>query len=234
MSWIQLFKVKSFEDALKKRTKGVFHVDPILKGNKLRQVVKVFDMVKLPFVFKEKLALKENNPNSPYHKFPKGIAKKNKQYIERVLKIRQGIITSREKEIKWRNENLQSRPVKGMDLFIKSAMPYIIKQAAVTRIGEAYKARRKTVSEFVRDVPKLKDPEFNRRAQEKYKILVENDLIAEEHKLTSSPKKNAAMKAAAAAAAKKKAEALKEKEQAQPVETKQEDKKEATSSQQEK
>jgi hypothetical protein len=187
MSWIQLFKVNSFEQALAKRKKRVFHVDPILKGRPLRHVIKVFNMVDMPFVWKEKCILRENNRNSPYHKFPRGVQKRESKYIERVLKLRQGIITAKEKELKWRQEYLQKRPLKGIDLFIKSVMPYFIKQSPLLMQESGEKRKRKAVSEFVKDVPKLKSPEFNRREQEKYKVMVINEVVGPDT-LTNSKK----------------------------------------------
>lgn len=179
MTWIQLFKSNSIEAALKKRRKNYFHVDPILKGKQLKFFKNLFTMTKLPFVWDDKEIIKENNPISPYHKLPKSIIKNEKARFERILKLRQGIASAKEKELKYRQETLNKRTFKGISDVIKKTMPFMIKQTQVKLQGEMRGGKsRKLVAEHVRDVPRLKNVDFGRREQEKIKNLFEDNIMS--------------------------------------------------------
>ena len=178
MPWTQLFKVNSFEAALKKR-KGLFTIDPILAGNKLSKVKKVFKMTQIPFVWDPREILRQNNHNSPYNKFPKGIAKEEKRIYERLLTLRNGIAQAKEKELKYRQESLNKRPYKGMERLIKLTMPFMIKQTSLkpeASIGGRARSR-KMVGEFVKEVPRNKNIAFGRRNQERIKNLMEDKVL---------------------------------------------------------
>jgi hypothetical protein len=179
MTWIQLFKSSSFEAALKKRRKNYFHVDPILKGKQLKFVKNLFNMTKLPFVWDDKEIVKENNPLSPYHKLPKSLVKKEKERYERILKLRQGIASAKEKELKYRQESINKRSFKGINEIIKKTMPFMIKQTQVRLEGE-YRASkgRKLVAEHIKEIPRVKNVDFGRRGQEKVKNLLEDNIMS--------------------------------------------------------
>jgi hypothetical protein len=178
MPWTQLFKVKSFEQALKPR-RNLFHIDPILTGASLHKVKKVFKMTEIPFVWDAKELIRDNNPNSPYHKFPKSIGKIERKYQDRVIKLRSGIMLAKEKELKYRQESLNKRPYRGMEQLIKLTMPFMVKQTAMKAEGDfGGKVRsRKMVAEFVKEVPKNKNISFGRRNQERVKNLMEDKVI---------------------------------------------------------
>jgi len=179
MTWIQLFKSSSFEAALKKRRKNYFHVDPILKGKQLKFVKNLFNMTKLPFVWDDKEIVKENNPHSPYHKLPKSIVKKEKERYERILKLRQGIASAKEKELKYRQESLNKRSFKGINDIIKKTMPFMIKQTQVRLEGEFRTSKgRKLVAEHIKEIPRMKNVDFGRRGQEKVKNLMEDSIVS--------------------------------------------------------
>lgn len=189
MPWTQLFKVKSFEEALKPR-RNLFHIDPILKGANLHKVKKVFKMTEIPFVWDPKELIRDNNPNSPYHKLPKSIGKIERKYQDRVIKLRSGIMLAKEKELKYRQESLNKRPYRGMEQLIKLTMPFMVKQTAMKAVGDyAGKVRsRKMVAEFVKEVPKNKNISFGRRNQERVKNLMEDKVIDTANVLESQKK----------------------------------------------
>lgn len=179
MTWIQLFKSNSIESALKKRTKNYFHVDPILKGRQLKFVKNLFTMTKLPFVWDDKQIVKENNAHSPYHKLPKSIIKKEKQRFERIMKLRQGIASAKEKELKHRQDTLNKRNFRGINDVIKKTMPFMIKQTQVKLEGEIRASKsRKLVAEHIKEVPRMKNVDFGRRGQEKVKNLLEDKIMS--------------------------------------------------------
>jgi hypothetical protein len=178
MGWTNLFKANSIEQTLMKRKKGVFHVDPMLTGQNLRNVIKVFRMVELPFVWKEKEILRENNPNSPFHKMPKSVFKKERAHLERVLKLRNGIAAAKEKELKFRQESLNKRPYKGFNDLLKKNLPFLLKPQRFNLDAEVrVKKSSKMVSDFVKEVPKVKSNQFGRKGQEKVKNLMEDKIV---------------------------------------------------------
>jgi Txe/YoeB family toxin of Txe-Axe toxin-antitoxin module len=190
MTWIQLFKSNSIDAALQKRRKNYFHVDPILKGQHLKFVKNLFTMTKLPFVWDDKEIIKENNPISPYHKLPKSIIKTEKARFERILKLRQGIASAKEKELKYRQESLNKRTFRGINEVIKKTMPFMIKQTQIKLEGESRGGKsRKLVAEHVRDVPRLKNVDFGRRHQEKVKNLFEDNIMSA-NSITDNLKQN--------------------------------------------
>ena len=206
MPWTQLFKVKSFEQALKPRKK-LFHIDPILCGSGLNKVKRVFHMTDIPFVWDAKELIRDNNPNSPFHKFPKSIGKIERRYTERLMKLRTGIQTAKDKELKYRQESLNKRPYRGLEQLMKLTMPFMVKQTALKSEGD-YGGKvksRKMVAEFVKEVPKNKNITFGRRNQERVKNLMEDKIIDTAGMVESQRKPNqAAQKQAEAVSAKKK------------------------------
>ncbi len=83
-------------------------------------------MTKLRIVWDDKEIINENNPISPYHILPKSIIKNEKAICERILKLRQGIASAKEKKLKYRQETLNKRNFKGISDVIKKIMPYMI------------------------------------------------------------------------------------------------------------
>lgn len=178
MPWTQLFKVNNFSQAFAKRRKGVFHVDPIIPKRKMYKIRGVFRMVDIPFIYKEKEIMRENNANSPYHKFPKGVLKKERAWMERVLKIRQGIESAKEKELKHRQESLNKRPYRGVNELIKKTMPFLLKQTQMKVEGDVFRKKStKMVSDFVKEVPKMKNQGYGRRVQERVKNLMDDKIL---------------------------------------------------------
>jgi hypothetical protein len=159
--------------------KKLFHVDPLIKGFGLKKVKNVFRMTSLPFVWDKKEIIRENNPNSPYHKIPKGIEKSEKKRFERLLQLRTGIQTAKEKELKHRQDSLNKRPYRGFEKMIKLTMPFMIKQTSA-KSGSDFGGKskgRKMVAEFVKEVPKNKNIAFGRRNQERVKNLMEDKVL---------------------------------------------------------
>jgi hypothetical protein len=179
MSWIQLFKVTSFGKALKMRRSGIFPAPPLLHGHPLNKVKKVFSDCEIPFYFHKKKAQGLNNIDSPYHKLPKGIAKDEQRYAERVLKLRQGLANAKEKELKWRQEYLNRRPYKGVNELIKKIMPFVIKQQAIKLDEDRRRGGggRKMVSEHVKGVPRGQKT-MTKSKKEVVKVMMDNKIIS--------------------------------------------------------
>jgi hypothetical protein len=177
MVWTNLFKAKSFDKALKPR-KRLFHIDPLIHGKGLQQVKQVFRMVELPFVWSEKEILRDNNHKSCYHKFPKNFARIENRKAERIAKLRAGLESSKEKELKYRQDRLNKRYLRGMFNLFKLTMPYMIKQQAVKHDLDVPKQKsRKMLSDYVKEVPKNKTIMFGRRNQEQVKNLMVDGVI---------------------------------------------------------
>jgi hypothetical protein len=178
MVWTNLFKAKSFDKALKPRKK-LFHIDPLIHGKGLQQVKQVFRMVDLPFVWSEKEILRENNPNSCYHKFPRHFERDENKKAERIAKLRAGLASAKEKELKYRQDRLNKRHLAGMFNLFKLTMPFMIKQQSTKLDADVPKKKtRKMLSDYVKEVPKNKtNITFGRRSQEKVKNLMVDGVI---------------------------------------------------------
>lgn len=177
MSWLKLFRFGSFESAMASTRKNNFHVEPALKGLGLTKVKHVFKMVNVPFVFRDKDALNEHNMKSPYHKFPRGIEKRERAYVQRVAKIRAGIASSMERELKYRQESLNKRPYKGINELIKKTMPFLIKQTTFKAEDRGGRSNtRKIVPDSVKGVPKG-NVSMTRKSKEQLKNMMDDGII---------------------------------------------------------
>jgi hypothetical protein len=177
MTFLELFRTKSFPIALATRKSKYFNVDPILKGKELRNIKDMFNMVDLPFIYDDKEVVKTNNMNSPYHKRPKSLEKKEKNIIKKVAKVRIGLFNAKEKELKWRQESLNKRKYRGICGMLKKIMPFMIKQEAGPKaIGPGGPKSRKIVAESVKGVPKV-GKFVRRKSKEQFKELMDSNLV---------------------------------------------------------
>jgi Txe/YoeB family toxin of Txe-Axe toxin-antitoxin module len=95
------------------------------------------------------------------------------------LKLRQGIASAQEKELKYRQETFNKRTFKSISDVIKKTMPFMIKQTQVKIQGEMRGGKsRKLVEDHVIDVPRLKNVDFGRREQEKVKNLLQDNIMS--------------------------------------------------------
>jgi hypothetical protein len=177
MTWLELFRTKSFPIALAKRRSQYYHIDPILKGKELRQVKDMFTMVDLPFIYDDREVIKENNMNSPYHKRPKSLEKREKAFVKKVAKVRIGLFNAKEKELKWRQDAINKRKYKGITELLKKVMPFMIKQEASTKMGGPSGGKsKKPVAESVKGVPKT-GKFVRRKSKEQFKEMMDTNLI---------------------------------------------------------
>lgn len=124
MGWLSLYKAKSFESGMKMTmTANGFKRKPLIDKFGKRQLRCVFNMAGLNYFYKKSDIIP--NPNSPYHVLPKGVLKKEKEYINKVSKLRAGIATALDKTEKYRQERVNKRRFTGLDKQMHEAYIYL-------------------------------------------------------------------------------------------------------------
>jgi hypothetical protein len=194
MTWVKFFRSKSIEQSLKSTKKGDIYINPLMKGNNKLQLKQMFNMAKTRFIFEENMKKFGNNMDSPFHKFPRGILKEENLLHKRITKIRLGLINSKEKEFKWRQDFMNKRPYRGTPQAIRGIMPSLIKQTAikVERSMGGGQNNKKVIAESVKGVPKVQK-DVTRKSKEHFKNLMDDSVISTKtvsNMIASRSKKN--------------------------------------------
>ena len=179
MVWTKLFRF-SFEDSLKRSKVNNFTRSPSITGIEKRKVIKLFEQLKVPFIYSyREYYNKFNNFKSPYHKLPKGIAIREKYYYDRLKKVRAALALGSEKEIKIRQEVLNKRKYGGINDMLKKIYPFLMKPTNERKEGTGdlplAGKRNKMISEHVKGVPKM-GKDVKRKEKEMIKYQVEQGL----------------------------------------------------------
>lgn len=179
MTWVKFFRGKSIEQAMQKTKKGDIFVNPILRGNNKLQLKQMFNIAQTRFIFGENLKRFGNNMDSPFHKFPTGIKKQENQLYKRITKIRIGLINSKEKELKWRQDFMNKRGYKGTPQMIRGIMPSLIKQSNVKaeKGFSSGQSNKKVIAESVKGVPKVQK-DVTRKSKEHFKNFMDDSVIS--------------------------------------------------------
>lgn len=194
MTWVKFFRSKTIESTLKSSKKGDIYINPLMKGNNKLQLKQMFNIAKTRFIFDENMKRFGNNMDSPYHKFPKGIQKDENQLYKRITKIRLGLINSKEKEFKWRQDFINKRPYRGTPQMIRGIMPHLIKQSTnkTERLMSGGSNSKKVIAESVKGVPKVQK-DVTRKSKEHFKNLMDDSVISTKtvsNMIASRSKKN--------------------------------------------
>jgi hypothetical protein len=179
MTWVKFFRCKSIEQSLKRTKKGDIFINPLMRGNNKLQLKQMFNIAKTRFIFDENMKKFGNNMDSPFHKFPRGIQKEENQLYKRITKIRLGLINSKEKELKWRQDFINKRPYRGTPQMIRGIMPSLIKQSNVKteRFMGGGQSNKKVIAESVKGVPKVQK-DVTRKSKEHFKNLMDDSVIS--------------------------------------------------------
>ena len=116
MVWLQLFKKQSLEQGMKRKCISGVGLSSNERAWGIKDRLKLrwaFNMCNLPFYFRKQSII--SNPNSPFHKLPKGILKKEKKYIYKLSQLREGITQALEKTEKFRQERYNKKKLTGLD-----------------------------------------------------------------------------------------------------------------------
>lgn len=183
MSWVKFFRSNSIQSTLALEKKGDIYLNPIIKGKYKLNLKRMFHLAQFRFIFEKNLKRigdKMPNMDSPFHKFPRGILKQEKELVKRITKVRLGIINAKEKELKWRQEFINKRKYRGFPELIRGIMPSLIKQSAVKteRLESAGGgSSRKVIAESVKGVPKVQK-DVSRKAKEHFKNYMDDAVIS--------------------------------------------------------